>query len=158
MLRTHKIYAEWIPVKLSYSDHGYNEFTLITNKILLYIWSQMNFYSMILYGCSESIFIGPREFVITEFDCMYQFLFSVSAGCQSGAEEVDTTSGTYEKLQNSCQGCRSFTQTGRFLFQTYFRCIKSFIKLNLSYIYHTTTRFWETKVVTQLVASSNTWW
>ena len=28
-------------VKLGYNDHGYNEFTAITNKIDWYFWSQM---------------------------------------------------------------------------------------------------------------------
>ena len=30
-----------ITVKLGYNDHGYNEFTAITNNANLYLWSQI---------------------------------------------------------------------------------------------------------------------
>ncbi len=41
-------------VKLSYNDHCYNEFTLITNKIMAHIWSQMTGYKDVFHGYNES--------------------------------------------------------------------------------------------------------
>jgi len=40
-------------VKLCYNDHGYNEFTLITNKIMPHFWSQMT-------GNKDRFFDGPE--------------------------------------------------------------------------------------------------
>jgi len=41
-------------VKLDYNDHGYNKFTLITNKIMSHFWSQMAGYKDIFHGYNES--------------------------------------------------------------------------------------------------------
>ncbi len=41
-------------VKLGYNDHGYNEFTLITNKIMSHFWSQMTGYKDSFHGYNES--------------------------------------------------------------------------------------------------------
>jgi len=41
-------------VKLGYNDHGYNKFTLITNKIMSRFWSQMTGYKDIFHGYNES--------------------------------------------------------------------------------------------------------
>ncbi len=41
-------------VKLGYNDHGYNEFTLIPNKITSHLWSQMTGYKDIFHGYNES--------------------------------------------------------------------------------------------------------
>ncbi len=48
-------------VKLGCNDHGYNEFTLITSKLLLYFWSQMFLYSMILHGYNEQFLPVPES-------------------------------------------------------------------------------------------------
>ncbi len=57
-------------VKLGYNDHGYNEFTVITNKININFWSQM---ISLLHKASRlqrTNIDGPVEFVITEFHCI----------------------------------------------------------------------------------------
>ncbi len=41
-------------VKHGYNDHGFNEFTLITNKIMSHFWSQMTGYKDIFQGYNES--------------------------------------------------------------------------------------------------------
>ncbi len=61
-------------VKLGYNNNGYNEFTIIMNKIMSHFWSQMTGYKDIFQGYNESrlkqtFFDGPLVFVITEFDC-----------------------------------------------------------------------------------------
>lgn len=65
-------------VGLDYNDHGYNEVTHITFKILLYFWSQMNLCSinllfMVITIITWTIFAGPIAFVVTEFDCILKF-------------------------------------------------------------------------------------
>jgi len=45
-----------LTVKLGCNNHGYNEFTLITNKIMSHFWSQMTGYGYkdIFHGYNES--------------------------------------------------------------------------------------------------------
>ncbi len=50
ILKKQKVYT----VKLGYNDHGYNEFTVITNKIMSHFWSQMTGYKDIFHGYNES--------------------------------------------------------------------------------------------------------
>ncbi len=52
-----------------YNDHEYNEFTAITNEIILIIWSQMVSLLLKLHGYN-----GPVEFVTTVFDCILKNL------------------------------------------------------------------------------------
>ena len=41
-------------VKLGYNDHGYNEFTFITNEKNCAFWSQMTTYYINFHGYNES--------------------------------------------------------------------------------------------------------
>jgi len=41
-------------VILGYNDHGYNEFTIITNKIMSHFWSQMTGYNNSFHGYNKS--------------------------------------------------------------------------------------------------------
>ncbi len=47
-------------VKLGYNDHGYNEFTLITSKIMSHFWSQMMGYKDSFHDYNEHILMVPE--------------------------------------------------------------------------------------------------
>jgi len=67
MANVEKMYSCWFliikflsTVKLGYNDHGYNEFTIKTNKIMSHFWSQMTGYKDWFHGYNEHLLMVPE--------------------------------------------------------------------------------------------------